>query len=377
MPAGTSRLWFSCRTRAGLVPPRGDADPPGLYPDWRETRPHGRAIPCANRGAVGDQRNTHHRPAAEPGGRGVRAGRDAGLRSTIEPVLLDVRLQAEDFYRDRHRTIYEAIIRLNEDANPVDVLTVSEALAKHGQLETIGGRDVVASLAAKVPAPGSASHYAQIVKQNSLMRRLDSAAKQIQASVAERDGEPSEMVEQAERLLFQVAHEERAVDFREIGEILHEEIDKLEALASGTSDITGTPSGFRDLDDKTGGFQPGNLIVIAARPAMGKSTLVCDFAQNVAMKHQKPVALFSLEMSEMELAPTASSARSPASPPTGCARARSRRRTGRRSSRPATSSSPRPSGSTTPPTSDCSSCAPRPGACTPRRRAAATMAWGW
>ena len=190
--------------------------------------------------------------------------------STIEPVLLDVRLGAEDFYRDRHRTIYEAIIRLNEDANPVDVLTVSEALAKHGQLEAIGGRDVVASLAAKVPAPGSASHYAQIVKQNSLMRRLDSAAKQIQASVAERDGEPSEMVEQAERLLFQVAHEERAVDFREIGDILHEEIDKLEALASGTSDITGTPSGFRDLDDKTGGFQPGNLIVIAARPAMGK-----------------------------------------------------------------------------------------------------------
>ena len=222
--------------------------------------------------------------------------------STIEPVLLDVRLQADDFYRDRHRTIYEAIIRLNEDASPVDVLTVSEALAKHGQLEAIGGRDVVASLAAKVPAPGSASHYALIVKQNSLMRRLDSAAKQIQASVAERDGEPSEMVEQAERLLFQVAHEERAVDFREIGEILHEEIDKLEALASGTSDITGTPSGFRDLDDKTGGFQPGNLIVIAARPAMGKSTLVCDFAQNVAMKHQMPVALFSLEMSEMELA---------------------------------------------------------------------------
>jgi replicative DNA helicase len=200
--------------------------------------------------------------------------------STIEPVLLDVRLHSEDFYRDRHRTIYEAIIRLNENADPVDVLTVSEALAKHGQLEAIGGRDVVASLAAKVPAPGSAKHYAQIVKQNSLMRRLDMAAKTIQQSVAERDGEPSEMVEQAERLLFQVAHEERAVDFREIGEILHDEIDKLEALASGTSDITGTPSGFRDLDDKTGGFQPGNLIVIAARPAMGKcvkkGTLVYD-----------------------------------------------------------------------------------------------------
>jgi replicative DNA helicase len=222
--------------------------------------------------------------------------------ATIEPVLLDVRLHSEDFYRDRHRTIYEAIIRLKEDADPVDVLTVSEALAQRGQLDEVGGRDVVASLAAKVPAPGSARHYAEIVKQNSLMRRLDAAAKRIQQSVAERDGEPSELVEQAERLLFQVAHEERAVDFREIGEILHEEIDKLEALASGTAEVTGTPSGFRDLDDKTGGFQPGNLIVIAARPSMGKSTLVCDFAQNVAVRDKKPVALFSLEMSEMELA---------------------------------------------------------------------------
>jgi replicative DNA helicase len=222
--------------------------------------------------------------------------------STIEPVLLDVRLQAEDFYRDRHRTIYGAIIRLHEKADPVDVLTVSEALSQHGQLDEVGGRDVVASLAAKVPAPGSAKHYAQIVKQNSLMRRLDGAAKRIQQSIVERNGEPRALVENAERLLFQVANEEQADDFREIGDILHDEIDKLEKLASGDSEITGTPSGFRDLDDKTAGFQPGNLIVIAARPAMGKSTLVCDFAQNVALKHQKPVALFSLEMSEMELA---------------------------------------------------------------------------
>jgi replicative DNA helicase len=222
--------------------------------------------------------------------------------ATIEPVLLDVRLHSEDFYRDRHRTIFDAILRLHEDANPVDVLTVSEALSQHGNLEVVGGRDVVASLAAKVPAPGSARHYAQIVKQNSLMRRLDAAAKLIQQSVAERDGEPSALVENAERLLFQVAHEERAVDFREIGAILHDEIDKLEALSKGTADVTGTASGFRDIDSITGGFQPGNLVVIAARPAMGKSSLVCNIAENVALKHQKPVALFSLEMSEMELA---------------------------------------------------------------------------
>jgi len=221
--------------------------------------------------------------------------------ATIEPVLLEVRLQAEDFYRDRHRAIFEAITRLNESGDPVDALTVSEALSQNGGLEKVGGKDLVASLAAKVPAPGSAKHYAGIVKQNALLRRLDAVAKQIQASVAGREGEAAEMVEQAERALFQVAHEEQAADFREIGAILAEEIDKLEALAKGDTDVTGTPSGFRDIDRLTGGFQPNNLIVIAARPAMGKSALVCNIAENVAVKHGKPVALFSLEMSEMEL----------------------------------------------------------------------------
>ena len=221
--------------------------------------------------------------------------------ATIEPVVLDAHLQADDFYRDRHRSIFAAIVRLHEDGDPVDVLTVSERLAQHGELDRVGGKDAVASLAAKVPAPGSAKHYAQIVKQNALMRRLDAAAKQIQHSVAGREGEPSEIVEQAERLLFQVAHQERAADFREIGAILAEEIDKLEALAKGKTDVTGTPSGFRDIDELTGGFQPNNLIVIAARPAMGKSALVCNIAENVAVKHDKPIALFSLEMSEMEL----------------------------------------------------------------------------
>src|SRR3954454_98889 len=269
---------------------------------WMRLGPAAEAIPCAREDLLATNGKTAIVPPQNLEAEESVLGAMMVSESTIEPVLLDVRLKAEDFYRDRHRTIYEAIIRLHEGANPVDVLTVSEALAQREKLDDVGGRDVVASLAAKVPAPGSAKHYAQIVKQNSLMRRLDTAAKAIQQSVVEREGEPSELVENAERLLFQVAHEERTVDFREIGTILHDEIDKLEALSKGTAGLTGTPSGFRDLDDKTGGFQPGNLIVIAARPAMGKSTLVCDFAQNVAVKHQKPVALFSLEMSEMELA---------------------------------------------------------------------------
>ena len=222
--------------------------------------------------------------------------------SSITPVILDVRLRPEDFYRDRHRTIYEAIRTLYERSEPIDALTVAEFLAQHGDLDGAGGKDNLQTLASTVPAPGNARHYAQIVKQNALMRRLLGAAQTIQQSVHEREGEPESLVEDAERLLFRVAHEDRASDFRNMGEILEQEIDRLEQLAQGDNELTGVPSGFRDLDKITGGFQPGNLIVIAARPAMGKSAAVTNIADHVASKAGKPAAFFSLEMSEAELA---------------------------------------------------------------------------
>jgi replicative DNA helicase len=220
---------------------------------------------------------------------------------SITPVILDVRLRAEDFYRDRHRTIYEAIRVLYERSEPIDALTVAEFLTQRGELDDAGGKDNLQTLASTVPAPGNARHYAQIVKQNALLRRLLGAAQTIQQSVHERDGEPEALVEDAERLLFRVAHEDRASDFRNMGEILEQEIDRLEQLAQGDNELTGVGSGFIDLDKVTGGFQPGNLIVIAARPAMGKSALVTNIAQNVS-KDGRPVAFFSLEMSEAELA---------------------------------------------------------------------------
>lgn len=220
----------------------------------------------------------------------------------IVPVLLDVRLESEDFYRDRHRTIFAAIRSLYERSEPVDALTVSEFLSQHGDLEGAGGKDQVATLASTVPAPGNARHYAQIVKQNALLRRLLGAAQTIQQSVHERGGEPETLVEDAERLLFRVAHEDRASDFRNVAEILETEIDRLEQLAKGDADLTGVASGFRDLDRITGGFQPGNLIIIAARPAIGKSAFVSNIAEHVASKQELPVAFFSLEMSEAELA---------------------------------------------------------------------------
>jgi replicative DNA helicase len=120
--------------------------------------------------------------------------------------------------------------------------------------------------------------------------------------VHDRDGEPRELSERAEKLLFDVAHKEQASDFRLLSEILHDEVDRLEKLSTGELELTGTPSGFRDIDAITGGFQPGNLIIVAARPAMGKSALVANIAENVAVKRGMPVAFFSLEMSEVELA---------------------------------------------------------------------------
>ena len=222
-------------------------------------------------------------------------------RSAVDAVL-DVRLDPDDFYRPRHRTIHRAIRELDNRGEPIDALTVAELLRTEGALEDVGGSDMVSSLASSTPAPGNAGNYAKIVKQNALMRRLLEAAQKIQTAVNGREAEPRDLVEQAERLLFNVARDEQASEFSAIADILVHETERLEKLASGETQMTGTPSGFRKLDEMTGGFQPGNLIVLAARPAMGKSALVCNIAENVAWKAKKPVAFFSLEMSETELA---------------------------------------------------------------------------
>jgi replicative DNA helicase len=221
---------------------------------------------------------------------------------TLTRVIDEVKLNAGDFYLEKHATIFTAVHDLYAASKPVDELSVSEALTQRNQIEEAGGRHYVSELAAKVPAAGNAKHYAEIVQQNSLLRRLLGAGQQIQGWVHERDGEPRELSERAEKLLFDVAHKEQASDFRLLSEILHDEVDRLEKLSTGELELTGTPSGFRDIDSITGGFQPGNLIIVAARPAMGKSGLVANIAENVAVKRNLPVAFFSLEMSEVELA---------------------------------------------------------------------------
>jgi replicative DNA helicase len=223
---------------------------------------------------------------------------------SLYALVIEEGLRPEDFYRERHGAIYEAMLSLYEDSEPVDVLTVTDRLRMLGKLEDIGGPAAVDELTGAVPAAGHARRYAQIVRENALLRRLLKASYRIQESVLGHDAAPRELVELAEKTMLEVARDDRQQDFRTIEKVLHEELDKLHRLSQEGTALTGTPSGFRDLDEITGGFQAGNLIIIAARPAMGKSALVCNIAENASLDAKRPraVALFSLEMAEAELA---------------------------------------------------------------------------
>jgi len=221
---------------------------------------------------------------------------------SLYALVIEEGLRAEDFYRERHGIIYEAMLALYNESEPVDVLTVTDRLRQTGKLSQAGGQVAVDELTGVVPAAGHARRYAQIVRENALLRRLLGASFEIQESVLGHQAAPRELVEQAEKAMLEVGRDDRQKDFQSIEDVLHVELDKLHKLSLEGTSLTGTPSGFRDLDEITGGFQPGNLIIIAARPAMGKSALVCNIAENASVESNKPVALFSLEMAEAELA---------------------------------------------------------------------------
>src|SRR5947209_9316963 len=222
----------------------------------------------------------------------------------LDGLLIDVKLRPEDFYRERHRLIFRSMISLKEKTTPepVDVLTVCDELARAGTLEEAGGRAYVHSLPNLVPSAGNVRQYGRIVKNHALLRRLLDTSRKIQDDVFTFSADPRELPEQSEGALFRIAHEDRTGELRAIEDVLHDELDKLEMISREGLAVTGTPSGFTDIDELTGGFQKGNLIVLAARPAMGKSALVTNMAENAAIDYGKPVALFSLEMSETELA---------------------------------------------------------------------------
>ena len=222
----------------------------------------------------------------------------------LDWIMVDVSLKPTDFYGERHRLIFRAMIRLKERPEPgaVDALTVSEELDRGSELEEAGGAEYVHRLASTVVSAGHAREYARIVKDHSVMRSLIRTTQEVQEQAFSYPGDPRELVERAEAALFRITNDDLSGELRAIEDVLHDELDKLERISREGVSLTGTPTGFRELDDLTGGLQPGNLVVIAARPSMGKSALVTNIAENAAVDHQRPVALFSLEMSETELA---------------------------------------------------------------------------
>jgi replicative DNA helicase len=219
----------------------------------------------------------------------------------LNSLLIEEQLRPEHFFREQYGAVFAAMLELHQASRKIDHLTIAETLRQNGRLEEVGGPEAIDELAGWVPAAGHAREYGRIVRDNAQMRALLSASYEIQASVFSRDAPARDLVERAERSMLEVAHDDRQKKIRPIAEILDEETDRLHQLSISHSPLIGTPSGFKDLDAKTGGFHPGNLIVIAARPSMGKSALVANIAENAALAGY-PVALFSLEMSESELA---------------------------------------------------------------------------
>src|SRR5947209_15255988 len=219
----------------------------------------------------------------------------------LYPLLIEEHLRPEHFYREQYGEVFAAMIELHSGDRKIDHLTVAETLRQRGKLEAVGGAEAIDELTGWVPAAGHARDYGRIVRDNARLRALLTTSYEIQASVISREAPARDLLEKAERSVLEVAEDERQKTFRSAAEILHEETDKLHRLSISKTPLTGTPSGFKDIDELTGGFQPGNLVVIAARPSMGKSALVANIAENASLKGNA-VALFSLEMSESELA---------------------------------------------------------------------------
>jgi replicative DNA helicase len=210
-------------------------------------------------------------------------------------------LDAGDFYRESHAKVYRASLSLYARGEPVDAITLVDELEERGDLEGAGGRERIHELAALVPATANAAHYAKIVHEMATLRGLIRVGAEVARLGWERPGEAQELVDQAEQIVFELSQARVSSEFSHIEALLKESFERITQLYEAGEDLTGVPSGFRDIDRLTGGFQPGNLIIVAARPSMGKSALGLGMAANLCVRSQVPVALFTLEMSKSEV----------------------------------------------------------------------------
>ncbi len=210
-------------------------------------------------------------------------------------------IHAEDFYRPAHRHIYEAICTLYAAGEPVDPVTVADELRQASLLEVIGGPATLISIQSRTPAVSNASHYAKIVEESSTLRKLIAIAGEIAELGYNPLDDATKTVDTAESMVFEIGQHRISDSMVGLRELLDASLDNLEALYERKESITGTPSGYHDLDELLSGFQPNALIIVGARPAMGKTAFGLGAAANAAIKSGKPVIYFSLEMGHLEL----------------------------------------------------------------------------
>ncbi|MCW7941886.1 helicase DnaB [Streptomyces hygroscopicus] len=211
-------------------------------------------------------------------------------------------LKGHDFYRPAHETIYQAILDLYAKGEPADPITVAAELTKRGEITKVGGAPYLHTLVQTVPTAANAEYYAQIVHERAVLRRLVEAGTRITQMGYAADGDIDEIVNSAQAEIFAVTEQRTAEDYLPLSEIMEGALDEIEAIGSRSGEMTGVPTGFTDLDQLTNGLHPGQMIIIAARPAMGKSTLALDFARAASIKHNLPSVIFSLEMGRNEIA---------------------------------------------------------------------------
>lgn len=222
------------------------------------------------------------------------------LDKEVVPSVAEI-LKVGDFYREDHREIYSAVMDLYSHAEPVDLITVSDRLKSRGTLDKVGGLEYLTALANSVPTTTNAVHYAQIVEEKSMLRKLIKTSSEIVTMGYEAAEDVAIVLDRAEKNIFDILQKRNVQGYSHIKELLVDAFTKLEELYNNKDPITGVPTGFIDLDKKTAGLQNSDLILVAARPAMGKTSFALNIAQHAAVHKNIPVAVFSLEMSKEQL----------------------------------------------------------------------------
>lgn len=222
------------------------------------------------------------------------------LRPEAVHDIVDI-IAPECFYADKHRIIYENMLDLLSRSEPIDLLSLSSKLEGRGMLERVGGRSYLALLVQSVPSAANIRHYAELVHNKNMHRRLIGAAEKIEVLGYDEAGDIFEIMDKAEKHIFDITNSTSTHKFIELKDTLGEAWERIDKLHHSGADLRGIPTGFKDLDSILSGLQPSDLVILAARPSMGKTALALDIARQSALNHNTPVGIFSLEMSSQQL----------------------------------------------------------------------------